>query len=354
MGGGQSTNTIIYRPPGYTQPTPPSRADQIPVAPLTAPDPALSTPVASNDIGSTLANLPLDFLFSTPFEAAYQAQGELAMSTASFIKRFGLTPSNEMLEFTVSSSYDIPAANLQDASGNQALFLWLDEAGMPTINRPGIGGNQAIPPPAVTDPPSTPAQIAEALRPEFAKRVFNKENVQALGGTFINALDISGVGVHIDDSGRIVGSQGSRALTLPFITLLNVPCLSITEVNVDFIIEIKTQNTKTKNTTYDAITKRRIEERTTGRANFWSGWNDNTTATETSASISQKQAATDSTSTATTYQVHMQAIDQQPIGMKILLDFVTNNKDSVAPSILGPDKLSMKPVLNKDGFYNFA
>jgi hypothetical protein len=357
-------------PPGGVPPFPYAESTLPPS--VTSPDPVLTTPNASQNIGSTLANLPLDFLFSAPFDAAYEAQYQLAMSTAGFIKKFGVTPSNEMLEFTVSSNFDIPAADLQDASGNQVSFLWTDENGIGAyVNRPGTGNNPEIVigltepvPPQLT--PENAANFQElrttylaelaayqtAVRAAFAARVYNKEN--AVEGSFRNTHDISGVIVNIDDSGRIVGSQGSRAMTLPFLSLLNVPCLSITEVNVDFIIEIKTQNTKQKDTSFNAVRTQRVEETRTTQATAWDSINTKTSMVETSASISQKQAATDSTSTATTYQVHMQAIDQQPIGMKMLLDFVTNNKDSIAPSELGPDKLSLRPVLNKDGFYKYG
>ena len=297
------------------------------------PEDLRKTADAARQVAATLNALPLDHLFGAPFDAAYQAQSELAMSTAFFMKRFGMNEDNELLEFTASSSFDIAPANLTDASGNPVIFIWNKTSGGATpkqysLNPPGLGDNLNI------------VAASADLRPYL---------YSGQEGT----LDISGVQVHIDDSGRVVGSQGSRALTLPLISLLNIPALSITEVNVDFIIEIKTQQNSETDITLNKSTQQ--TETDMGWSGNWfrSGWWESTRIVST-ASVSQKQKVTDETSTACTYQVHMSAIDTQPVGMKMLLDFLTANTDNVASSQLSDDGYSVVPTKGNDGFYKFG
>ncbi len=301
------------------------------------PEDLRKTADAARQVAATLNTLPLDHLFGAPFDAAYQAQSELALSTAFFMKRFGMNENNELLEFTASSSFDIAAANLTDASGDPVQFIWnkaresngaASTTKQYSLNPPGKGDN----------PGNVPSDATLS---------------NYLYSGYEGTLDISGVQVHIDNSGRVVGSQGSRALTLPLISLLNIPALSITEVNVDFIIEIKTQQSSE---TDIALDKQEQQIQTDmGWSGNWfrSGWWASSRVVST-ASVSQKQKVTDETSTACTYQVHMSAIDTQPVGMKMLLDFLTANTDNVASSQLADDGYSIVPTLGNDGFYKFG
>ena len=193
---------------------------------------------ASGDVAAALGLLPLDKLFGAPFDAAYQAQSELAMSTAFFIKRFGLNDKNDFLEYTASSSYDVPAANLLDVCGNTVYYLWQKVPGGGsgtsniTINPPGINVGTQI--------RKGPSDVSWNNGGGLNSGVDSSWNDYTL--TEKGVIDLSGVEISYDNTGRIVGSQGERSITLPFISLLNVPSLSISEVNVDFIIEIKIFN----------------------------------------------------------------------------------------------------------------
>ena len=306
---------------------------------------------ASGDVAAALGLLPLDKLFGAPFDAAYQAQSELAMSTAFFIKRFGLDGSNNFLEYTASSSYDVPAANLLDACGNTVYYLWKKVPGGAsdtnniTINPPGINEGATI----RKGPSDTSWNPGTGLN----TGVDSSWNAYALNITGGGTIDISGVDITFDSTGRIVGSQGERSITLPFISLLNVPTLSITEVNVDFIIEIKTQ--QNRSATKDMVGTEVKENVTSGSyRNWFSGGNWANSQVVSQCAIGNKKQTTDDTQTTCTYQVHMSAIDQQPVGMKMLLDFLTVNKDNSSPMELATDGYSLKPKVNSDGFFQFG
>lgn len=273
---------------------------------------------AAQQQAQTLTALPLKYLFSAPFDAAVDAQISMALTTAVFLQQYGCDGSGTMFTFTTSSFYDIPPANVKDASGNQAYYLYQrpNDTTLPTLDPSGVGINY-----------------------KGAKKFTGN------AGTW----DVSGSIIAIDHSGRIIGSQGQRSLTLPFISILNVPALSLVDVSVDFKMEIKTQDTST--TTQDSTYANQSEYNSSYSARSW--WGNHTWSgsnkTNTTAVCTNNRTATDTNSTTSVYQVHMGAKNKTPVGLKIMLDFITNNMgDSAGEMIVSDDGYSTRPNPSTD------
>ncbi len=269
----------------------------------------------------TLTALPLKFLFTAPFDAAVDAQTTMAMTTAAFLKQYGTDGSGNMYTFTTSSYYDIPAANVKDASGNQAMYLYQSSSDIttPTLDPSGVGIN-------------------------FKKSVGGKKFTGNAG-----TWDISGTIVAIDHSGRIISSQGQRSLTLPFISILNVPSLAMVDVQVDFKMEIKTQDVQSTDVSGSFTNEFEANSSSSGRSwwgnRSWSG----RSKTNTTAVCTNNKLSTDTANTTSVYKVHMGAKNKTPVGLKLMLDFITNNmSDGAAPMLLSDDGYSTKPNPSAD------
>ena len=249
---------------------------------------------------AALQALPIKKLFSAPFTAAIDAQKIMSEATAYFIQEMGVDERGDMYSFTSSAYYDIPPANVKDASGNQAYYLY-QKAGqdVPCLDPSGVGVNNT-----------------------GAKKFTGHE------GTW----EVSGNQIAIDHSGRIIGSQGQRSITLPFLSILNVPALSMQEISIDFKMEIKTSYAATADSSYNEV----MAENSGNWNNTGNGYNRNSASwygAQTTAAVSNSKTATDKSSSASVYQVHMSAKHKVPVGMSMMLDFMTNNISDCAPQM---------------------
>jgi hypothetical protein len=161
--------------------------------------------------------------------------------------------------------------------------------------------------------------------------------------------EVSGNLVNIDNSGRIVGSQGQRSLTLPFLALLNVPSLSMTEVTVDFLMTIKTQDRSRNQAASAAVsTNSTTQSYGASASGRWWGISFNASASGASTATTTAVVASSSddkneSSTSSTYSVHMSARDKTPVGLKMMMDFITANADSMsAQKELAEDGYSLR------------
>ncbi len=274
----------------------------------------------ADGLENTLSNLPLKELFGAPFKAAFDAQESLALTTAKFIKNFSADASGNMFTFTTSSYYDLPAANVKNSDGNQVYYLYhTTDANIPSFDVSGVGVN---------------LNKSRTANGGLAGQVFTNKQ-----GTW----DVSGTTIAIDSTGRIVGSQGQRSLTLPFISILNIPALSITDVNVEFKMEIKTQSTNTTSqVTRDTSVDVSVKEQWWGRrrARNTRSWE---VAVTTAVATSNAKSVSE-TNTSSIYVVKMGAKSRTPVGLTMMLDFITNNaSDGAAKMEMSDDGYSTKP-----------
>jgi hypothetical protein len=138
----------------------------------------------------------------------------------------------------------------------------------------------------------------------------------------------------MNTDGLVLRVQGIRTISVPFITLLNVPSLTMNEVTVDFSISIKTQSTTSVEQfkgpqALDAVVTPGPVVGGGGWSNGWEtvGWVTQQ-QTVTRGSVATTNESQSSTTTSSTYTVSMKAKQKQPAGMKIILDFITNQKDA--------------------------
>lgn len=262
---------------------------------------------AAQDQATVLASLDLVQLFGAPFEAAYKSQVALSEKTIDFLRNYAIDiSSSDLYTFTTSSFRDIPAAELVDSSGNQAFFLY-KVGGTYTLDPPGVGKNSA----------GTGAKATD-----------------------ISTIDISGQKIYVDKSGRIVVGQTSRSITLPFISLLNVPSLVITEVDVEFKLTIKTMEAVTTNKNYSNNVNFGFGIR--GSGNQWGTQFSGGFGLQVNASVTSNSTQFDETKTESTYQVKIIGKTKEPLGMKLLLDFISGNQSDTAPLYKTTDGYSVK------------
>ena len=276
---------------------------------------------ASVDQATVLLSLPLDDLFFAPFQAAFESQVKLSQRTLAFLNEFAIDTSgvsgskNDMFTFTTTSYSDLPAADLVDASGNQAFYIYkLPDSRGYTFDPPGVGRN--------------------------ADRT-------GVAATDITSIDLSGQTVYVDKAGRIIVGQTQRSITLPFISILNVPALVITEVDVEFLIKIDTQDKlDSTDTNYNAFSlgggSTYVDQRD-GR-DFWKNQFQTGYRYDSFAVGCSKAVRASETSTESTYDVKMKARSKEPFGLKLLMDFVVGNATNSKPRYeRSEDGYSLKP-----------
>jgi hypothetical protein len=300
---------------------------------------------------TTLGELDLNYLFGAPFHAANKAQANMAINTATFVQQFGLDASGDVLMTTLSSAFDIPKSGVTDLSGDFLLdpkTAYLGRAGQKMF------GNTA----SVTGNSSKWVDLSKTIGTKVTKRGVTKPytisstNLTEIAA-MVSANQIIGYERQIgqrrylmDESGKVIQVQGIRTISVPFITLLNVPSLTMNEVTVDFTISIRTQSTTATETVQppEFFDQTVIDSASSGGwSNGWeyAGWASRT-QTRTTGSIASTEISKSESTTTSTYTVSMKAKQKQPAGLKILLDFVTKNKDAAPKRIIAQNAIGEK------------
>lgn len=131
----------------------------------------------------------------------------------------------------------------------------------------------------------------------------------------------------IDSSNGVI-VQKQKQLTLPLLTLLNVPALQITKVNVDLTLKIETQTSSQSQSSLDFTAGASAQASASYNVLFSKGSASASVDTRVTSSSSNKES-TDSTSSAK-YDVHMEAENKTPVGLALILDFC--NQNNTAPN----------------------
>jgi hypothetical protein len=283
------------------------------------------------DQGAILQELPLHQLFSAPLHAAAKAQAGMAVNTALFLQQFGLDSNGQVLMTTLSSSYDIPKGDSTDLSGDYLK----DPRTINAVNGQRVfGADDGIGP---DDP------VYSTLREPGTKYIWGGEGRQELIGF---EKQIGNIRYLIGMDSKVKQVQGIRTISVPFITLVNVPSLAMNLVTIDFTISIKTQSAVSTSTTNAPVTTtdQNVVDNVPFTSNdtpFWQGGGSagfgRKTITTTTGTLASTEVAKSETTTTSTYQVSLKAKQKQPPGMKILLDFVTRNKDAAPKRTIGAD-----------------
>jgi hypothetical protein len=283
--------------------------------------------------GNTLAQLPLASLFGAPFEAAASAQNALAHSTAKFIRQFGMDGSGNVWMNTFTSYYDIPTSSVADISGGYLLDasgggIFIAGVNITPDSLPDVSYKVGDYCDKGTYKILVSAILKDSDRPPsgygFTKRISNRIYI-------------------LDDGGKVLYVQGVRSLSVPFISLVNVPSLFIDLVTVEFAINIKTQSVVQTNSSNAFTYANESSGESRGR-----GWNwgesynyKNDYTTKTTATSTSTASATSDTSTESTYMVSMKAQQVDPPGLTAVMNFITGNKDTSSKKMLGSNGKSV-------------
>ena len=262
--------------------------------------------------GKILNSLPLEDLFGAPFKAATKAQIALSESSGDFIRNFALDSSGNMWMQTMTSYFDIPTSQVSDISGGYLI----DASGGGVFTHLNVGQT-------VTGTDGKLRKTSSKLRDPQ-----DKPPKDSAGGQYGFQKKIGSRVYSLDTNGKVIMVQGTRTLTIPFISLINVPSLFINEVSVDFAISIKTQSTKTMDSSLSMSPS--VSTNITGNAY-------QRTKTVTTASSSSAASSKSDNSTECTYLVNMRAKQVEPPGLAAMLLFLTSNKDIASKKRLGGD-----------------
>lgn len=290
--------------------------------------------------GQTLAALPLAQLFGAPFEAAANAQNELANATAKFIRQFGMDNSGNVWMNTFTSYYDIPTSDVIDISGGYLL----DASGGGIFCAQGGVTNLGDYKSVTSSTGVTRYKVTAFLKDSDRPPSVNGSQTYGFTKRIAQRVYI------LNDDGKVLYVQGIRSISVPFISLVNIPALFIENVQVEFAITIKTQSVVQTNSsnTYG------YENTNSGTNSGW-GWNWGTSynyksdyISHTTASSTSTASAKSDTSTESTYMVAMKAKQVDPPGLTAIMNFITGNKDTASKKMLtGSDKVVNDPNTTK-------
>ena len=113
------------------------------------------------------------------------------------------------------------------------------------------------------------------------------------------------------------------SLNIPLISLINMPCLYMKKVNMDFNIKISAQNTSStaRSNTFGG---------SAGAQASYFGIGGSVSANfQTTGS----NASSNSNSTETQYKIHIEAENEKPLGLLMLFDYINTNRNSIQPNV---------------------
>ncbi len=170
------------------------------------------------------------------------------------------------------------------------------------------------------------AQVASSTLAFLDSYAFEKDSA----GNNTGDLKTFSVSTFVDDpvdSSNGVIVQKKRTLTLPILTLLNVPALQISKVEVDLTIKIDTQSSSQSQSSLDFTAGASAEGSASYNVLFSKGSASFSVDTRVTSSSSNKES-TDSTSSAK-YDIRMGAENKPPPGLSMIMDFC--NRTDGAP-----------------------
>ena len=275
--------------------------------------------------GSVLAALPLHKLFGAPFQASIDAQTHLANSTAKFVRKYAMDICGNVWMSTLSSYYDIPRSSVTDISNG---YLVDPTGGGVFASNTGVSGGFASSFNAVTG-----WGVVTGVGYCTSKLEAGDIAPDSVGGASTGYQKrIANRIYSLNQSGLVLFVQGIRSVSVPFISMVNVPALTIEEVGVEFCINIKTQEVKQKEAQNTIETKKSSNytlhvgvEHKRFAANY-----DRDNVTSVTAVSTSKNSAKSDTSTESTYLVQMKAKQVDPVGLTAIMKFITQNKDTAS------------------------
>jgi hypothetical protein len=131
---------------------------------------------------------------------------------------------------------------------------------------------------------------------------------------------------YLDKTNPNVPVPRDISFNIPLISLINMPCLYMKKVNMDFNIKISTQNSDSKS-----------------RSNtFGGGASASASYFGIGGSLSANfqttgaNASSNSNSTESQYKIHIEAENEKPLGLLMLLDHINTHRGNILPDVSQP------------------
>jgi len=135
----------------------------------------------------------------------------------------------------------------------------------------------------------------------------------------------------LSNNGTDPPQQGQKSLTVPLISLLNVPSLQMNLVTVDLAISID-QNTRTDtsdSTTVDVSAA--VDFKKMAKTGGIFGKMLSGVTAEAKVSNTSSENTSNASQTKVKYLVHMEATNNPPPGLQMVLNWVTSTTNPIAP-----------------------
>ena len=118
------------------------------------------------------------------------------------------------------------------------------------------------------------------------------------------------------------------SFNIPLISLINMPCLYMKKVNMDFNIKISTQNSdsKSRSNTFGGGAS--------AAANYFGIGGSLSANFQTTGA----NASSNANSTESQYKIHIEAENEKPLGLLMLLDYVNTHRGEIFPDVNQPIK----------------
>lgn len=119
------------------------------------------------------------------------------------------------------------------------------------------------------------------------------------------------------------------SLNIPVISLINMPCLSVKNVSVDFNISIQSQKITSGAFTPSVLLSSSFLTPST-TANGSINATGNLSSSKTNTNESQ-------------YKIHIEAVNEKPLGLLMIFDFINTNRNIIKPAT-GSANVSLKNI----------
>jgi len=108
------------------------------------------------------------------------------------------------------------------------------------------------------------------------------------------------------------------SFNIPMISLINIPCLYVKNVSIDFDINIQSQT----------IGSSEFNPSVIASSNYF----NNSIQTQASINTNGYVSGIRSTNKESHYNIHIDAINEKPIGLLMIYDFINKNRDLIRPA----------------------
>lgn len=129
------------------------------------------------------------------------------------------------------------------------------------------------------------------------------------------------------------------SFNIPLISLINMPCLYMKKVNMDFNIKISTQNSdsKSRSNTFGGGAS--------AAASYFGIGGSLSANFQTTGS----NASSNANSTESQYKIHIEAENEKPLGLLMLLDYVNTHRWDIFPDLSLGAPETLKQITNTYG-----